>query len=136
MAAKTDMTEAHEGQLSANQATRDDVKSFAQALVRDHTEAYTELSQLAQKDGVPIPTGIDSGKNREIVQLQHLKGARFDHEFISYEIADHQHALAAFKKEAAHGQDPDVKAYAAKMVPILENHLHQAEECARTGKRT
>ena len=136
MAAKADMTEANEGQLAEHQATRADIKDLAKTLVQDHTESYEHLTRLAGKIGVSIPTGIDTAKNREIQQLVHLKGDHFDQQFDKDEIADHRQAIASFKREADHGQDPEVKAYAAKMVPVLEKHLHLAEECAKTAKRS
>lgn len=131
MAADTDMSEAHQGQMAESQATRADVKDFARTLVQDHTKAYQQLTELAVKTGVSIPTGIDTAKDRTIVQLVHLSGSRFDNQFIRDEIADHRHAIALFKREAEHGQDADVRDYASKMVPVLENHLHLAEKCAK-----
>lgn len=134
IAAKTDMTEAHEGQLAGNQARRADVKDFAKTLVQDHTESYQHLTELAAKTGVSIPKGIDAAKDRIIEQLVHLKGDRFDRQFALDEIAAHRRAIAAFKREAALGQDAEVKAYATKMIPILEKHLKLAEECLQPAR--
>ncbi len=64
-----------------------------------------------------------------------MKDQRFDRTFITDEIAAHRHAIAVFKHEAEHGQDADVKAYATKMIPVLEKHLHLAEECAKPTRR-
>ena len=135
-AAKTDMTEAHAGQMAENQASRPEVKEFARDLVQDHTESYVHLSELAGKIGVSIPKGINTGKDRTIQELVHLKGASFDRAFERDEIASHRRALEIFKREAAHAQDPDVKAYATGKIPILEKHLHLAEECAKPAKRS
>ena len=136
MAARADMTEAHEGQMAEHQARRADVKDFAKKLVQDHTESYEHLTELATKTGVSIPKGIDSGKIRAIQQLVHLKGARFDRVFTKEEIVAHRQAIAAFKREAAHGQDADVKAYASQMIPVLEKQLHLAEECMKPARHT
>jgi putative membrane protein len=135
-AAKTDMTEAHEGQMAENQASRTEVKDFAKTLVQDHTESYAHLTELASKTGVSIPKGINTGKDRTIQELVHLKGASFDRAFERDEIASHRRALQIFKREAAQAQDPDVKAYATGKIPILEKHLHLAEECAKPAKHT
>ena len=70
------------------------------------------------------------------MQLVHLKGNNFDRQFVQDEIAGHRRAIAAFKREAEHGQDADVKAYANKMIPVLEKHLHMAEELAKPTKRS
>ena len=125
------MIEAHEGQMAQEQASRADIKEFGKTLAQDHTESYGQLTALAAKTGGSIPKGINAAHNPAIRQLVHLKGAGFDRQFARDQIAANRQAIAAFKREAAHGQDPDVKAYANKMVPVLEKHLHQAEEAAK-----
>jgi putative membrane protein len=115
MAAKTDMVEAHEGQMAENQTNQSNVKEFAKTLVQDHTESYQHLTELAAKTGVAIPKGIDVAKNGNVEQLVHLKGARFDRQFAQDEIQDHRQALAAFRRAAAHGRDAGVKAYASRI---------------------
>lgn len=135
-AARMDMTEAHEGQMAANQAVRSDVKDLGKMLTEDHTTSYQQLSIVAGKEAISIPKGIDSAKDRTISQLARLKGASFDSRFALDEVAAQRQELAAFKREAAHGKDADVKAYAAQMVPVLEKDLKLAEECskAKPGK--
>jgi len=136
MAAKTDMIEAHEGQMAENAAGQAKVKDFAKTLVQDCTESYEHLTALAAKTGSSIPKGIDAAKDRWVQQLVHLKGDRFDRQFAKVEITQHRETIAAFKREAAHGRDADVKAYAAKMIPVLEKHEKLAEACARPARNT
>jgi putative membrane protein len=135
-AAKANMTEAHEAQLCETQANRADLKAFAKTLDQDHTTAYQQLTELAVKTGVSIPKGIDISKDQGYEHLTHLKGDRFDREFAGHEITAHRHAIAEFRREADHGTDADVKAYAAKMVPVLEKHLKLAEQCTKSAKRS
>ena len=136
MAAKTDMTEAHEGQMAENQANRADVKSFGQTLTQDHTQSYTELTALAAKTGVEIPKGIDIAKDHTIEQLMRLKGNQFDRQFTQDEVAAHRHAIAEYEREEKMTQDPDIKAYAEKMIPVLKKHLQLAEECEKAPKHS
>jgi putative membrane protein len=136
MAAQADMTEAHIGQMAETQAAQSQVKDFAQKLTHDHTDAYQQLTALAAKTGASIPKGIDVRKILAVEQLTKLKGTRFDRQFVQDEIRDHQKALAAFKREAQHGQDPDVKTYAGKMIPVLEDHLHAAQALAKPAKHS
>jgi putative membrane protein len=135
-AARTDMTEAHEGQMAQDQASRNDVKEFAKTLVQDHTDSYHQLSELAAKTGATIPKGINTAKVPGIMSLVHLKGAGFDRQFIRDEIAAHRHAIAVFQQEAKQAKDPAVRDYASKMIPILEKHLHLAEDCAKPMKKS
>lgn len=134
MAAEANMTEAHIGQMAESQGSGSQVKEFGQKLTHDHTDAYQQLDAVAAKTGSSIPKGIDIRKISAVEQLMKLKGAQFDHVFVQDEIRDHQKALAEFKREAQHGQDPDVKAYASKMIPVLEDHLHEAEALAKPAK--
>ena len=67
-----------------------------------------------------------------------LEGAQFDREFLSYQVMHHEKDTAAFSVQAKEGQDPDLKAFAAKQLPILQGHLQQARTLAAqqhaTGK--
>jgi len=62
-----------------------------------------------------------------------LKGKRFDRQFAEDEIAAQRQEIAVFKREAAHGEDADMKAYAAKVLPTLEKDLQQAEASVKSG---
>jgi putative membrane protein len=136
LAAEDNMTEAHLGEMAASQAANSDLKTFAHTLVQDHTKAYEELSALSGKTGEDIPKGIDVRKDAAIQQLGRLKGASFDRRFLQNEIRDHEKAISAFKREAEHGQNSDVKGYAQKVLPTLEEHLHKAQEIARTEQHS
>lgn len=65
----------------------------------------------------------------------HLKGNSFDRAFAQDEVQSYKTAIAAFKKEADHGENPDVKAWAKKMIPTLEGHLETAEKLAMVEKK-
>jgi putative membrane protein len=133
-AADANMTEAHIGQMAEARSYATDVRHFGQKLTKDHTDAYETLRQLAHKVGATIPTEIDVRRDRTVEELARLKGRNFDHRFLREEVRDHEKALAQFRREAEHGKDADVKAYAAKMIPILENHLHTAESLAESAR--
>ncbi len=135
-AAKTDMTEAHEGQMAENQAMRTDIKDFAKTLIQDHTKSYQRLTKLAAETGISIPKGIDGAKDRTVRGLGGLKGERFEGEFARDEMAAHRQAIVIFKREASHGQNAEVKAYATEMVPVLEKHLHLAEDIAKPARHS
>lgn len=131
-AADDDMIEANVGQMAESRAAKTEVRDFAKTLADDHSKAYGELLQLANTTGDKVPRGIDIRRDRNASQLKHLTGARFDHAFLSDEIASHEKAIAAFRREAAHGSDPEVKAMASRMIPVLEKHLQTARQLAKS----
>jgi putative membrane protein len=46
-------------------------------------------------------------------------------------VKDHKEDIDEFKKEAQDGKDPELKAFAAKHVPILEHHLQMANRLTK-----
>jgi putative membrane protein len=134
--AQSDMTEAHEGQMAQNQAGRADVKDLGKTLATDSAHSYEELSSLAAKNSVAIPKGINTAKIHSVQQLAHLKGNRFDVLYTKDEIAAQKRAVAMFKREAEHGRDADVKAWASKMLPVVEKHLQLVEQSSKASRKS
>jgi len=128
-AATMDMTGAHAGQMAANQASASEVKDFARMLVQDDSDAFGHLAEVAAKVGVQIPRGINSGRIPSLEGLFALKGTQFDRQFARDEARAETRALAAFRHEAKYGQNADVKQYATKMIPVIENDLKRAQQC-------
>jgi putative membrane protein len=128
MAAEADMTLAHIGQMAEDRAANTKLKNFGETLVQDHTGDYQSLSILAGKMGDTIPKAIDKINTREITGLDRYHGKSFDHAFLLRESAVHQKLAAAFRREAEHGSNPDIKAYATKALPTIERHLHETQD--------
>jgi len=65
---------------------------------------------------------------REIAALDRSKGKAFDRAFLGHEAVAHEKLIKAFKQEGEHGDDPDIKAYANKALPVIEEHLHDVQD--------
>jgi putative membrane protein len=128
MAAVSNMTEAHLGEMAQDKAAQSGIKSYGQMLVKDDTKAYEELTVLDSKLGQSTPKGINVRRDKAVEMLADLKGKRFDGRFLREEVQDHERQLAAFRREAQHGHEPDVKAYATQELPTMEEHLREAEK--------
>lgn len=133
LAAQTDMTEAHLGQLAQEQGTAPAVKDLGQMLVTDHTSDYTQLGTIATKAGLTVPKGIDAKHDKMIAPFEKLKGKMFDRRYTHTMVKGHEEAIAAYKKEVSNGQNADIKAYAQQTLPTLEKHLKAAQD-AEKGK--
>jgi putative membrane protein len=130
-AAQTDMMEANLGQLAAAQASAEGVKDYAQMLVADHTNDYTQLSMVASKANVDIPKGLDAAHDKMIAPFKKLKGVAFDRRYIQDMIAGHTKATQLYTKEASDAQSADLKAYASQTLPTLQKHLEAAKSLAK-----
>jgi putative membrane protein len=126
-----DMTEAHVGEMAQSTAAGAPIKDFGQTVAKDETEEYEQLTMLAGKAGQNIPKGIDARKYPAIRALMNRKGGAFDRDFLRYEIADERRVIAALQREAAHGENPDIKAWAGKIVAARQEELQKAQSLAK-----
>jgi putative membrane protein len=132
MAAQADMTTAHLGQDAADRGATEKVKDLGATLARDHTSDYNTLAELASKTGETIPKSIDARNDREIDAIDRYKGKRFDHAFLLHESEEHEKLVRAFREEAEHGTNPDIKGYATKALPTIERHLHDIRDLLKS----
>ena len=68
-------------------------------------------------------------------KLSSLSGTAFDKAYTKAMVSDHKKDGKEFEREAANGIDSDVKAFAAKMLPILREHLRMAGELQKNSKQ-
>jgi putative membrane protein len=127
-AAMGGMAEVDLGQLATSKAADADVKQFGQRMVDDHGKANEELKSWASSKGVMLPSELDAKHKAEHARLEKLSGAAFDKAYMASMVADHNADVAEFQKQAKSAKDPDLKAWATKTVPTLEDHQKSAKE--------
>jgi len=125
------MAEVSLAQLAQQNAQSPQVKQFAERMIADHTQANNELKQIAQQDNLTPPTAPDNKEASTQQRLSAMKGAAFDTAYMQHEVADHRQDIAEFQREAQSGQDPALKAFAQKTLPVLRQHLQMAEAAAK-----
>jgi putative membrane protein len=126
-AAAGGVAEVEAGKVAGQRAGHDKVKQFGARMVQDHSKANDELKQIASGKGLQLPSAPDAHNREMMAKMQKLSGAEFDRAYMDHMVKDHQKDVAAFEKEASSGQDPDIKAFAAKTLPTLREHLKMAE---------
>ena len=126
-AAQGGMAEVEMGTVAQDKAANAKVKAFGTRMATDHSKANEELKAIAGKKGVALPPGPDADQKKMGDKLKSLSGAAFDREYMTHMLADHKMDIAEFEKEASSGKDADVKAFAAKTLPTLRDHLKQAQ---------
>ena len=126
------LAELEYGRLASQNASSPDVKRFAQRIVDDHSKAGDELKAIASRKDVALATKLDDQHRGMQEKLAKLKGAAFDRAYMAHMVTTHLKAVALFQEEAKAGQDPDVKAWAVKTLPILQEHLKVASSINAT----
>ena len=131
-AGQANFAEIELGKLALQKAMRDEVKQFAQRMVDDHSKALDELKSAAGSKNITLPTQLDAEHKKLSDRLSKLSGAAFDREYMQAMVDGHKKVAADVRKESQTGSDADLKAWAAKTLPTVEEHLKHAEMVNRT----
>jgi len=125
-AAQGGMAEVTLGQLATQRASDSAVKGFGQHMVRDHSKANAQLQQLAARKGVTLPRDIGAEHKAALARLSRLPGPAFDRAYMKDMVEDHEKDVSEFREESREARDANLKAWAAKTLPTLQQHLQMA----------
>jgi len=120
-----DLAEIDVGKLAQQKGQSEDVKSFGQQLVKDHSEHKDKAIALAKQLGVDPPTGPSVAQKATYLKLKLLSGASFDRSFANSMVKDHQADIEDYQKQTAKN-DP-TGPFAKETLPTLQKHLKMAQ---------
>ncbi|HEV2693848.1 MAG TPA: DUF4142 domain-containing protein [Verrucomicrobiae bacterium] len=113
------------GQLAAQKGADQSVRDFGTKMVADHQKAGDELKGLVTQKGGQVPEVPDQNSMAE--HLQKLYGHDFDKMYMNHMVKDHMKDIAEFESEAKNGDDAELKTWASKTLPVLQEHLQLAK---------
>jgi putative membrane protein len=125
-------------------------------MVTDHGKANAELEKIARakridlmaagdtkRDPMP-PRPADPSKPTDPAvktpapsapegddQLKSLSGAAFDRAYMDMMVTKHRATVEVLEKQTRDGEDAEIKAWAAKALPAVREHLELAEDLQR-----
>jgi len=132
-AAELNTEEVRLSELAAQQASNPEVRAFAQQLVTEHTQATTELGSLSTRKGLD-PMAREDYDQRAVTKLGKKTGSDFDKAYLEKMVDAHDDAIDLFEKETKNTKDPDLQAFANKMLPSLREHQQHARNLEQTIK--
>src|SRR2546421_5123 len=124
------LTEVELGRLAVQRGSNPAVKSFGQRMIEDHSRANDELKSIAAKKNIALPPDINADQKATMDKLSKLAGAEFDREYMTDMVKDHEADAKEFENQANKGTDADIKAFAAKTLPMIQRHLQMARDVA------
>lgn len=133
--AMANLAEVEMGKMAQSKGTSEQVKSFGQQMVDDHGKGLSEVQALAQAKGVTLPTELDAKHRKEADRLNAMSGAAFDKAYMERAgVKDHKAVHAKLNNIASSARDPDVRALAAKMQPVVQEHLNSAKQMGKSTR--
>jgi putative membrane protein len=121
------------GRLAQQSASSPELKFLAQMLIDDHARLTSELAALAGKLGAKVPGEPGARQKGDYRKLARLSGDELDRELVSHIVREHEKAAALYEKHATRGDAEELKAFAARTRPMLEEHLRLAR--TQTGRK-
>ena len=95
------------------------VKSIATRVIADQSRINNELTELGKKKGLAI--SVQSKR-------QQVPGPNYDKNYLTLLEQVNQESIGRLQKEAQSGDDPDIKSFAAKILPSLRQHASLIKE--------
>lgn len=128
-AAASDAFEIQTSQLALNKAKSAKVKSFAQAMIKAHTDSTAKLKTAASAASpaiTPQPQ-LNAMQQQTLEALTAQSGAAFEAAYKKAQVDGHQMTLDALKAYSANGAQPSLKSLATELVPVVTGHLNMAK---------
>ncbi len=125
--ASGNLYEVESGKLAQTKAVNEACRKMGTMLVTDHTKQQDMLKTAAAASvpSVTLPTAMLPEHQVNLDALKAATGAEFDRLFLAQQKEAHTKMLAALRSYAESGDSPSLKAFAAKAVPGVEQHLNK-----------
>ena len=134
-AAEEKLTEVELGKLAQEKGSSPAVKEFGKRIVEDHSKNDQSLASAASKVNVDVPTELPRGGKKAVEKLSKLSGPDFDRAYAKLMLNDQKSNVESFSEEARLGKIPEVKNFAEKTLPTLQEHRQMAEQLETSVKK-
>ena len=126
--AQANMAEVEAGKLAQNKAQSEEVKKYAQHMVKDHGQMLEEQQQMAKTKNVEVPKQPKKDSQAAMKKLEGMSGEKFDQAFMDQMVKDHEKSLKLAQDASKNAKDPQVKQAAEKATPKIQEHLKMARQ--------
>ena len=128
--AMSDMYEVEAGKIAQQKGQSPAVKGFGQMMVDAHSKTTAELKAIVQAKAIKVelPTKLDAKHQALINDLNGASNDDFDRTYADQQVTAHEEAVSLFEKFAKEGDNPDLKQFAQKTLPVIQQHLNDAKK--------
>lgn len=121
--------ELRSGDLALQRASRDEVRAYARAVLGDQAMARAQLLAVAAAKSRAVPSVVGAEQQAVLAELKSAPREAFDTLYLEKVAVEGQSAVVALlKRTVRKSNDPDIRAYAASVLPTLQRHLDQAQK--------
>jgi putative membrane protein len=115
--------------IALNNTKNEEIRLYAERMVKDHTAADAKLKKIAAKENLSLPQSLDAEHQAVKQKLSSLKDDAFDREYRKEMAKGHDKAVALFESASQNKQMPeDLRDFAASTLSTLEDHREDAHD--------
>lgn len=116
-------------QLAQQKSTNPEIKSVAAMLESDHTAVLNDLKSFATKKNISIPAEETQDAKDKIQKLNEEQASAFDKKWCDELMDKHMKGIKAYEDASNNLEDPELKSWAANLVPKLKMHHEKLDSC-------
>lgn len=125
-AAVTDMFEVESSKLALEKSKNEAIRNFATQMIEDHTKSTGDLKDAlgeAELDADKLlPKDLDAKHAGLMDRLKAAEGTAFENLYLMAQNDGHTAAVQLFSAYSKTGDNPKLKAFAGKTLPVIEGH--------------
>jgi putative membrane protein len=124
------------GRLAEKKATTAHLRDYAHLMVVSHIPVIDDLNAILRQKGETAPpnTLLRAADNTMVASLKDEHGAALDRDYVIGQVGYQTGNAALFQYEIQNGTDPELKEFARRTLPKIEDHLQRALRLAKELK--
>jgi putative membrane protein len=123
------------GRIAEKKAATAEIRDYAHLMVVSHIPVVDGLNSILQRKRIVAPpeTLLQGAYDSMIASLKSDAGAAFDRDYVEGQVDYQKGNAALFRYEIQNGAEPDLKAFAQRTLPKIEDHLQRALNLAKSS---
>jgi putative membrane protein len=128
-AASSDQYEVDAAKLVQDKVKDPQIKQLAKTMESDHKQSSDELKRLAKQANISdIPSSPQGQDQQMLSQLKQANDQQLGQQYVQQQIQAHEKAIQLFRQAQTQVQDPQLKSFAERTLPKLEQHLQHLQQ--------
>jgi putative membrane protein len=115
------------GDMALERAVSPEVKEMAQEMRSGHGRVMEDLQNIGVQRQFVVPNELGRAHQKVYDDVSDETGIGFDLAYIKRTREEHRRLLKRYEDMAENAKDMEVKQFASKQLPLLRQHLQQAE---------
>jgi putative membrane protein len=123
------------GRLAEAKAATADIRDYARLMVTSHIPVVDDLNAIlhGKRIAAPPETLLQGAYDAMIASLKAETGPALDRDYVQGQVDYQKGNAALFRYEIQYGSDRELKAFAERTLPKIEDHLQRALKLAESG---